>query len=101
MAQSVQTTFGSCIDFDLVFKNPDGVAEDIGSDRFAVFDFYPDAIGRAVLTKSDPVAGTLHFHLPAEAAVHLLPVDVNRLRILRTFADGCQETTEKFGITVR
>jgi hypothetical protein len=95
------TTYGSCIDFDLVFKDPEGVAEDISGDRFAVFDFYPPAVGSAVLTKSDPAAGTLHFHLPAEAAVQLLPVDVNRLRILRTFVDGCQESTEKFGITVR
>ena len=76
MAQCLQTTFGSCIDFDLVFKDPDGQPEDIGGDRFAVFDFYPDTIGRAVLTKSDPLAGTLHFHLLADAAAHLLPVDV-------------------------
>ncbi|MBS9720162.1 hypothetical protein JYU29_05610 [Tianweitania sp. BSSL-BM11] len=101
MAQSVQVTFGSCIDFDLVFKDPEGQAEDISGDRFAVFDFYPGILADAVLVKADPTAGILHFHLPAEAASQLLPVDVNRLRILRTFADGCQESTERFGITVR
>lgn len=102
MTQPVLTTYGSCIDFDLIFKTEDGTPEDVSTDSFSVAESYPGIIEQAaVLTITDGASGVVHFHLPAEAAQSLLVGNLNSLRILRTFADGCSEATEKFGISVR
>ncbi|WP_173931885.1 hypothetical protein [Chelativorans sp. Marseille-P2723] len=98
----VQVTYGSCIDFDLVFRDENGDPEDLTNQTFTVHSANPESpFAEAVLIKTDPVNGTVHFHLPKEAAAQLNLGNLNYLRIARTFPDGCVKTTDEIWIATR
>lgn len=102
MANTLLFNFGGCIDFDLVYRDANGAPEDISGDTFTVSESFPASIKEAgELVKTEPAAGKLHFHLPAEIAGQLGLGNVNRLRILRTSADGHAEASERIEISLR
>lgn len=98
----VEVTYGSCIDFELVYRDQNGDVEDVTDDTFTICAARPaEAFQSVVLSKSDAVNGAIHFHLPSEAAEKLNLGNVNWVRIARSFPDGCTDTTEQIWIATR
>lgn len=97
----VEVTKASCIDLDLVFTDEAGAVEDVSDDTFTVAEPVPAALGSAVLTKTAPVSGRIHFHLDAVSAAGLGLGNVNRFRVRRTGLDGCAENSEEIWISVQ
>lgn len=95
----INVTHGSCIDFDVDFKEADGAPEDISRDMFAIIEARPAALAQAELTKTEP--GRLHFHLAAEHSAKLMQGTTNRFRISRVFDDGCIENTLPIMVATR
>lgn len=96
-------TKGSCIDLDLVFKGDDGTVDDITDDTFTLGETKPASVfadAGATLTKTDPTAGTVRLHVPKRTAETLGMGNVNWVRVIRTFLDGCIDTTEQIWIKI-
>lgn len=98
---AVDTTVDSCIDFDVEYQDQDGNPEDLTDDTFAVHSMLPASVAAdVVITKTDPVNGIIHVHIPEAGAEKLRPGRTNWLRIERTFLDGCTKNSPRIWIEV-
>lgn len=99
----VEFTKTSCIDIDLVFKGDDGSVDDITDDTFTLGETKPASVfsaAGATLTKTDPLNGTVRLHVPERTPETLGMGNLNWVRVIRTFLDGCIDTTEQIWIKI-
>lgn len=101
MADAIETTYGSCIRFEMVFTDETGAAEDISDDVFGILSSSSIAFHEAVFTKSDPVGGKVEFFMSEEAAKKLSKGKTNWFRLQRTLFGGCEDNSEPIWVTVR
>ena len=93
-------TRGSCVDKAIRFLNGDHSEEDITGVVLSIVDAAPAELSGAVLTKTNPVHGEAHLHVPHEVVARLRMGNVNRFRISRLFLDGCIKTSPEIWICV-
>lgn len=101
MSDAIETTYGSCIRFELAFTDETGAAEDITDDVFGILASSNAAFSEAVFTKSDPIEGKVEFFLPEDAAKKLFKGKTNWFRLRRTLLGGCEDNSEPIWVTVR
>lgn len=98
---TVQTTYGSCIDVDIVFEDDDGNPHDISTDTFGVIRSSSDAFEAAIFTIIDGPNGICHMTLPAEAAAKLNVGTGNWFRVRRIMSGGCESNTPQIWVNVQ
>lgn len=101
MSDAIETTYGSCIRFEMAFTDETGAAEDISDDEFGILASSNIAFNEVVFTKPDPVEGKLEFFLSEEAAKKLSKGRTNWFRLRRTLLGGCEDNSEPIWVVVR
>lgn len=101
MSDTIETTYGSCLDIDFEFFDVDGNPEDIGDDDFGILLSSPPAFAEAVFTKTDAENGKLHMFLAAEHARKLGIGKVNWFRLRRNLGGGCEDNTTPVWVDVK
>ena len=101
MSSAIVIVWGSCSNYEWVFRDADGNPEDISGDEFAISVASSPAFSEAVFTKIDGVNGKLHMFLSAEATRKLHVGEQNWFRLHRSFPDGCEENTPPIQVHVQ
>ena len=95
--KTLQVTRGSCIDFDVDFTDPDGVAIDITGMTIAVAEASDPVLEQFTITMPDAANGVAHFHMEETVAAGL--PDVSTMRISRVDS-GHTDNTDTMWIEV-
>ena len=101
MSDTIETTYGSCIDL-VVEHLANGEPVDVSGDMFEIRDAVPSSLESDFVIA--PVIGDPHkisLHLDSDSARKLGFGRVNHFRLVRVDADGCEDSTRKLWIDVK
>src|SRR5690606_8519772 len=94
MSDTIPARPGSCIRLECVFRDEKGEAEDLTADTFEIRDASPASLAADfAITPVDPLTGRIELLLAADGAKKLRPGRVNRFRLCRLKAGGCEDNS--------
>lgn len=102
MSETIETTYGSCIDLEVTYLDSDGQPIDISADEFDIRLAKPSSLTEDFeITPIIGQPGKVSLHLSSEGAKKLGFGNVNEFRIVRIGPDGCEDWTGEIGINVQ
>ena len=101
MSDTIPTQYGSCIRTEWVFRDEEGNVEDISADTFEIREAEPASLADDfAITALEPAAGRIELFLDTEGARKLRLGRVNRFRLCRLLASGCEDNCNLVWIEV-
>lgn len=101
MSDTIPSRHGSCIRLEWQFHDETGGAEDLSGDSFEIRDAIPASLAEDFqITPIDPPSGRIELFLGAQGARKLRPGRINRFRLCRRKADGCEDNSNLLWIEI-
>lgn len=101
MSDTIPSKYGSCIRLEYVFSDENGDPEDVSNDTFEIRDATPASLADDFeITLTNPASGEIELFLDTAGAKKMSLGRVNKFRLCRIKADGCEDNANILWIEV-